>query len=131
MLEDGEPRDDEGNLALGEFFDEAIAMIVLAIEDGEVAPRSAGAVEAFEFAGDPGGFFVFVGEFGDADAFALGMRGGEDFVGEVGADFVLRDDLRGDAENVGRRAIVFGERDAIGRMSRGRSSSRRSVRGKV
>jgi hypothetical protein len=88
-------------------------MVVLAIEDGEVAPRSSGAMEALKFAGDPGGFFVFVGEFGDADAFAFGMRGGEDFVGEVGADFVLRDDLGGDAEDVGRRAVVFGERDAI------------------
>jgi len=85
----------------------------LAIEDGEVAPRRACAVEALEFAGDPGGFFVFVAEFGDADAFAFGMRGREDFIGEVGADFVLRDDLRGDAEDVGGRAIVFGERDAI------------------
>ena len=114
MLEDGEARDDERNFALGEFFDETVAVIVLAIEDGEVAPGSAGAVEALEFAGDPGGFFVFVGELGDADALALGVRGGEDFVGEVGADFVLRDDLGGDAEDVGRGAVIFGERDAIG-----------------
>ena len=32
MFEDGEARDDEGNFAVGEFFDEAIAMVVLAIE---------------------------------------------------------------------------------------------------
>ena len=50
-------------------------MVVLAIEDGEIAPRSSGAMEAFEFGGDPGGFLVFVTEFGDAYAFALGMRG--------------------------------------------------------
>jgi len=43
------------------------------------------------------------------------MRGRQNLVREVGADFVLRDNLRRDAQNVRRRAIVFCERDAIRR----------------
>jgi len=113
MLEDREARDDEGDLAVGELFGEAVAVIVLAIEDGEIAPRSSSAMEAFEFGGDPGGFFIFVAEFGDADALAFGVRRRENFVREVGADFVLSDDLGGNAEDVGSGAVILGEGDAI------------------
>ncbi len=64
-------------------------------------------MDASEFSDDPGRFGFFVLEFGNANLLAFLASGAEGFLREVRADCVLRDDLRGDAEDVRCGAIVF------------------------
>src|SRR5579864_7601577 len=87
-------------------------MIMRAVEHGEIAPAAAGFLNALQLAGHPAGFFFGGGELDDADFFSLGFVGAEQLLGEIGADSVLANHLRGDAQNVGSGAIVLGEADA-------------------
>src|SRR6516164_7838536 len=114
MIEDRKLGDDERYFARGQFFNKKVAVRVLAVEDGEMLPAAPGLVQALEFVGYPGGFGFGGFEFDDADSFAFGLVGFEDFLGEFGTALVHSDGLRGYAQDVGRRAVVFGESDAIG-----------------
>src|SRR6266436_7934885 len=112
MIEDGEIGNDERNFAAGKFGNEFVAMRMLAVEHSKIPPLASRGVDALEFRCDPGRFGFLMLEFGNADFLAFLARGAEGFLREVRADCVLRDDLRGDAENVRRGAIVFREGNA-------------------
>ena len=62
----------------------------------------------------PCGFVLGRFHFHDADFFAFGIVGPQNFLGKFGADFVLADHLRGHAENIGGGAVVVHHRDAVG-----------------
>src|SRR6267154_1013719 len=109
MIQDGEIGNYERNLAAGKFGNEFVAMRMLAVEHGKIPPLASRGVDAGEFSGDPGRFGFLVLEFGNADFLALLASGAEGFLRKVRADRVLRDDLRGDAENVRCGAVVFSE----------------------
>ena len=56
MIENRKFADHKRNLALRKFFNQKIPVGMLAVENCEVSPASAGSVEALKFVGDPGGF---------------------------------------------------------------------------
>src|SRR5580704_16815621 len=48
VIEDREVADDERDFVAGKFFDEIVAVCMLAVEDGEVAPLAPSGAEALE-----------------------------------------------------------------------------------
>src|SRR6266478_7843862 len=112
VLEDGEPRNHKGNLAASKLAHEVVAMIMRAVEHCEFAPAAAGFVDALELVGNPACFVLRYGELHDANFLAFRFAGGKQFLGEIGADRVLANHLRRDAQNVGGGAIVLSEADA-------------------
>src|SRR5438876_5072355 len=131
MIEDGEIGNDERNFGAGKFGNEFVAMRMLAVEHGKVPPLASRGVDAREFRRDPGRFSFFVFEFGNADFLAFLKNGAEGFLREVGADRVLRDDLRGDAENIRRGAIVLREGNAERRGIFARLPARKTLEEKL
>src|ERR1035438_2437996 len=87
-------------------------MGVLPVEHREITPRISGSVQTLKFIRDPLRLFVLGCQFDDADAFALRARWGKQLVREVGAYFVLCDHLGCHAQDVGRGAVILGQRDA-------------------
>ena len=131
MIEDRKLADDKRDFVAGKFFDQLVAMRMLAVKYGELAPFASGGVEALKFADDPTGFVLFVFQFDDANFFAFLFVGAQNFFREVGAHRVLRDHLRGHAKNIRRGAVIFDERDAEGSRVLHLRASRRNAPEKV
>src|SRR5882762_7125633 len=112
MLEDGKPRNHEGDLAARQLAGEFVAMIVGAIQNREVTPTPASFVNSLQFAGNPAGFVFRRSQLDDANLLAFRLVGAENFLGEIRADRVLADDLGGDTQNIGSGAVIFSKADA-------------------
>ncbi|SRR6266404_9124575 len=101
MLENGQPRNHKGNLATGKLAHELVAVTVRAIENGKVAPASAGFVDALELGSNPASFVLRSSQFHNANLFAFRFVRTQHFFGKIRADRVLADDLGGDPQNIG------------------------------
>src|SRR5712675_1261757 len=112
MLEDGKPRNHEGDLAARQLADEFVAMIVGAIENRKITPAAASFVDTLQFACHPAGFVLRRSQLDDANLLAFRLIGAENFLGEIRADRVLADDLGSDAQNIGGGAVIFSKADA-------------------
>src|SRR5579864_3480803 len=112
MIENREPADHERDFVAAEFFDKVVAVGVLAIKNGELAPLAARCAHPQKFADDPVRFVMFVFQFDDADFLAFLLVGAEHFLREVRAYGVLPDDLRGYAQDVRRGAVILDQRNA-------------------
>src|SRR5882762_4237384 len=112
MLEDGKPRNHEGDLAARQLAHEFVAMIVGAIQNREVTPTAASFVNSLQFAGNPAGFVFRRSQLDDANLLAFRLIGAENFLGEIRADRVLADDLGGDTQNIRGGAVILSKADA-------------------
>src|SRR5258706_5384389 len=111
MLEDGKPRNHEGDLAARQLADEFVAMIVGAIQNREVTPTTSRFVDTLQFACHPAGFVLRRSQLDDANLLAFRLVGAENFLGEIRADRVLADDLGSDAQDIRSGAVVFSQAD--------------------
>src|ERR1700687_4418299 len=86
-------------------------MVVRTVENREIVPAAAGAVDALDFARDPASLVFDIGEFDDANLFAFGPAGGEHLLRKIRAHGVHSDDLACDAQDIRRGPVVFREAD--------------------
>src|SRR5712672_3995595 len=112
MLEDGKPRNHEGDLTVGQLADQLVAMIVGAIQNREVTPTPPSFVNSLQFACYPAGFVLRRSQLDDANLLAFRLVGAENFLGKIRADRVLADDLGGDTQNIRSGAVIFSKADA-------------------
>src|SRR5712675_185911 len=111
MLEDGKPRNHEGDLAARQLADEFVAMIVGAIENRKITPAAASFVDTLQFTCHPAGFVLRRSQLDDANFLAFRFVGAENFLGKIRADRVLADDLRSDAQDIRSGAVIFSQAD--------------------
>src|SRR5436190_101060 len=69
-------------------------------------------MHALQFGRHPARFFLLVAELNDANLFAFRPLGAQELLGKVRAHRVLPDHLRGHAQNVRGRAVIFRQADA-------------------
>src|SRR5579864_2762853 len=85
---------------------------MLPVQHREVHPPPARFMHALQLARHPTRFFLFVGELDDSNLLSLWSLCAQEFLGKVCAHGVLPDHLRGDTQNVRRRAVILRQADS-------------------
>ncbi len=114
MFEDRQSGYDKGYFPAGQFFHNFVAVRMLPVKHRKILPAMARSMKTLEFVRNPARFVVGSGQLRDANSLALRLGGLQDLFREIRADFILRNHLRGHAENIRGGTVILRQRHAIG-----------------